>query len=261
MINIKAIFLALSLLYLLMPVNSYACSCGAKPSVKEAFNAVDIVFIGKVIAVQKEDWFNKNTLQVKESFKDSDNYLLNKTEVEIWSKRPWGAGCSGGMPKGYSFIVYAKKNERTNHMIAHWCGRTKLIPEEHLQMIKGIQLKSDDLIIFTGAVADKKLIKIDKRGKHRLITFKIDEILRQALTPLQAGEVLEIRAVDCAHSFDKGERFLIEAFEGKDRTGKPGYYQYTKTYTLRCYATTSLDEVKKLRNLSILERKGKQNGN
>lgn len=129
----------------------YACSCSGYPTVCEAFNSADAVFIGSVERVQNQTTGDDPGtvyhgpqvayIQVEKVFKG-----IKETEVIF---RTEGSSCDAVYEEGERWLFYAYYDKKNNSWRTHACDRST-----------GLERASDDLLYLYGLPASAKQTRI-----------------------------------------------------------------------------------------------------
>lgn len=241
---------------LVMPIDASALSCGKRPTIKEAFAAADLVFTGEIIGVEDSAY----KFKISEAFKDNLLKNKNRKEVLIANDSHLGTGAEK-VYKGNTFIMYTRinNNEYINRkkelFLYSECGRSKVIPEQQVEREKIMEKSGDydqslSMIIFTGKLIDKQLIKETKAGKSYTVTMEIDEIIKQPSTKISHGQAIEMGFYNPSDDLDKNRKFLVVADQHWKRVGDPRERKNIIAYGINTNNTIPMDEVEKLRKLS-----------
>lgn len=108
------------------------------------------------------------------------------------------------------------------------------------------------LTVFTGKLLDKQFIKETKAGKSYIVTMEVEEVFKQPQTKINSGQIIEMGFNNPSEALDKDARFLVYAHQYWKRIGDPKERKIVAAYGISTGNTVPLDEVEKLRGLSII---------
>ncbi len=114
--------LILAVFFIGITAKSFACSCAPSENAQEEYAAVDIVFIGKVIAVKDvEDYQQLITFTVSQNYKN-----INQNTIDVLTNIP-GPSCGIVFDKGEEYLVYGYFSEET--IRSNSCTLTKKLSD------------------------------------------------------------------------------------------------------------------------------------
>lgn len=243
----------ISLLFIVAPslvVNVFACSCSPTPPIYDIFDSSDGVFIGKVIGYKdvkgKEIYKNDNNeveeyeitervfqFEVNEVFKGVKGKL-----VEINVGRT-DTSCSHEYGKDGSYLIYARKDKKTNTLYDSFCSPSTSIESAQSQIlfireklkgkpqsqIYGSVVRSDT---FPNSMKSRMTslegIKIILEGKEKVFETVTDKNGLYRFNKIPDGEYKIQPLLNSSYKLFWTSVEKVKIFEGKVFTGDGGFF-------------------------------------
>lgn len=148
----KLIKSVLLIVFSLFIQQTWACSCGAPPSIGESLKSYDAVFTGTVLKIEDDlipsdddpslSYASSQTVTIKletvyktaAGTKTIEKIVKIKTAIS-------GAACGYYFQKGKKYIVYAYTNKQDGQLWTNLCTRTKRYDKAEAKALKRLSKK------------------------------------------------------------------------------------------------------------------------